>query len=185
MRDYSFKSNHLVRKMLPAYIRGRKLTMYMYSLIHPLDAVSEKFNLWCKDTMIIANMTSQPILFDNYLNYRLRKYFANQEDGINVITNIETERTKDVIATYLMSYPPIYKPVYTHMETEDEDEPHTYLMSEIFPGVAVKPSFYVFVPQCNTDIIDEGRYMELLVAYIERYKLPSKSYEIIVKTDNK
>lgn len=181
MRDYSFSSNLLVRKMLPAYIRGRKMTMLMYCLIHPFDAISQQFNLWCRDTMIVANMTSQPILLDNYLNYRLRKYFLNQEDGINVVTNVDVERTKNVFFTYLMSYPEVYKPVYTHHETEDENEPHTYLMSEIFPMSGSQPSFYVFVPKHNPELIEKECYLELLQGYIERYRVLSKTYNIIIK----
>ena len=144
MRDYSFSTSKLVRKMLPVYIRGRKLQMLLYSLVYPLESLSELFGQWCKDTLMASNVTSQPIILNKYLNFRLRKYFLDQLDGFSIISNEE-----GVMKT----------------RTGGEEMP--------------KVTFYVYAPECNTELISEERYLEIINSYIEKYRVAGKTYSIL------
>ena len=143
MRDYFFSTSKLVRKMLPVYIRGRKLQMLLYSLVYPLESLSELFGQWCQDMIITSNVTSQPIILNKYLNFKLKKYFVDQLDGFSIISNEEGVMKARI--------------------------------GEEIPKV----TFYVYAPACNTELISEERYFEIINSYLDKYKVAGKTYSIL------
>ena len=71
-----------VNQLTPHYLTGRKLLLFLYATLQPLQDTINSFCAWAKETSIEANMTSQVIMLAWYINHKLGKYYTNSEDTV-------------------------------------------------------------------------------------------------------
>ena len=82
MRSYQINTDRLVNQLLPHYLGGRKLVLFLQALLTPLQTLGSKWEQWANEKRMEAAMTSQIILFENFLNVKFSKYLLNPKDKI-------------------------------------------------------------------------------------------------------
>ena len=81
---YSIYFDKIINQLAPHYLGGRKYILYLQALCKPLQTANDSFSEWADETLIEANMTSQIIKFEWYLNRKFRKYFADKSNSIAI-----------------------------------------------------------------------------------------------------
>lgn len=171
---YYINFDKIINQLVPFYIRGRKLILYLQALIHPLRALNDKFVEYAKETRIEATMTSQIIKLEWYLNRKFSKYFA--DGGKIYIRSVD--------------YPlgtPIYNEsasvpkednilLYGEEEKDKKKQLILYRSNEYSQEGSV--SFYVVTPRIDTKLIAESKYLAMLKYVIDRYRIANKTYYI-------
>lgn len=172
---YFINFDKTINQLVPYYIGGRKLILYLQALISPLRQANDEFVAYAKETRIEAAMTSQIFKFEWYLNHKFSKYFLN--GGRIVIKNSEIPGT------------PFYKQsanistadnALVYREDGDDSPPAKQLVlyrsDEQTDESSV--SFYVTTPQIDKKLIPEQKYIAMLKYVIDRYRLANKTYII-------
>lgn len=172
---YAINFDKVINQLVPYYIGGRKLILYLQALVKPLQSLNKQFVEYAKETRIEASMTSQPIMFEWYLNRKLSKYFANG----GTIAIKTTER---------LGTPVYYQNVDSadhlllHKQDELNDSAKFYYQHE-----KTEDSSYSFIatsPPINTKLLDADakvamqKYEAMLRYYIDKYRLAGKTYRI-------
>lgn len=175
---YFIDFDKTVNQLVPYYIGGRKLILYLQALLHPLRRTNDEFANYAKETRIEAAMTSQILKFEWYLNHKFQKYFA--ENGRITIKNAEAVGT------------PIYNEsanisanqnmlIFQEDETNIARQLIVYRSDENTTESTV--SFVVATPKVDTKLITEQKYIAMLKYVIDRYRLANKTY--IIKYESK
>lgn len=173
---YFINFDKTINQLVPYYLGGRKLILYLQALMSPLRKVNDAFVEYAKETRIEAAMTSQMFKFEWYLNRKFKKYFAN--GGKISIKNSEALGTPiyhksaniDVEQNMLIfrdKEPDITRQLILYRSDEQTDESTV--------------SFIVTTPQIDTKLIAEQKYVAMLKYVIDRYRLANKTY--IIKYD--
>lgn len=175
---YVIDFDKTINQLVPYYIGGRKLILYLQALMSPLQRLNNYFVEYAKETRIEAAMTSQIFKFEWYLNHKFKKYFAN--GGRISIKNSEGLGT------------PIYKEsanidvrqnmlVYDDEETDIARQLVLYRSDEQTDESTV--SFVVTTPQIDKKLISEQKYIAMLKYVIDKYRIANKTY--IIKYESK
>lgn len=175
---YFINFDKTINQLVPYYIGGRKLILYLQALLRPLRKINDEFVYYAKETRIETSMTSQIFKFEWYLNRKFHKYFADS-DRITI-------KNSEVIGA------PIYHESANVSSEQDilifkEDETSIsrqfilYRSDENTDERSV--SFVVTTPQIDTKLISEQKYIAMLKYVIDRYRLANKTY--IIKYESK
>ena len=171
---YRINFDKTVNQLVPHYIGGRKLILYLQALVSPLQVLNNAFVEWAKETRIEASMTSQIFKFEWFLNRKFRKYFANQSSKITI-----SNGTSLGVPLYWQSENMPDTAVYYQNgddQSSIEDNPALYYSDERLTGSGF--SFIVHAPAPNTTLITQSSYDSQLRYWIDRYRLASKTYNI-------
>lgn len=168
---YRINFDKTINELMPHYLGGRRLILFIQSLMSPLQVVADQFSDWAKEKRIEASMTSQVFKLEWFLNHKLRKYFAGRNDRIAVVTR-ETSGL------------PLH---FQDANISLAENPVFYYMGE-GDGVAMHKtdeltqtnhaSFTVYSPQINPDLISEEQYVAMLSYWVDRYRIANKTYII-------
>lgn len=169
---YFINFDKTINQLTPSYIGGRKLILFIQSLLSPLRSVNDEFVDWAKETRIEASMTSQVFQFEWYLNRKFSKYFIDSAHRI-VITN----STQTGVPIYAENASiPKSDHMVSHFEEENiKDEP-LYFQNE--KTATNSCSFIVSSPIIDESKISIDAYRAMLSYYIDKYKLANKTYII-------
>ena len=169
---YFINFDKVVNQLIPYYIGGRKLILYLQALLHPLRKTNDEFVVYGKETQIEAAMTSQIFKFEWYLNRKFKQYFANggrisiknsyllgtpiywEEANIANSDNILLAHENETVQKQLILY-------RSDEQTNDSSA-----------------SFIVTTPYINKSLISEQKYIAMLKYVIERYRIANKTYII-------
>lgn len=170
---YFINFDKTINQLVPYYLGGRRLILYLQSLMRPLQYVNEQFVEYAKETRIEAAMTSQIFKFEWYLNRKFSKYFLN--GGRITIKNSEQPGTPiwHESANITQSDNML---VYTEDDTDKLHQLVLFRSDEQTEESSV--SFYVTTPQIDTKLISESKYVAMLKYVIDRYRLANKTYII-------
>lgn len=172
---YSIKFDRLINELVPHYIGGRKLILYLQSIMKPLQELNDRFKEWARETRIEASMTSQVFKFEWFLTRRFSRYFANPNGKITISSNIGNFGTPmygERAETVGNENVKLYK--------QDEEDAETAVFYRDGERTAEKMySFAVHTPSINTELISKEEYTNLLRFQIDKYKLAGKTYIII------
>jgi hypothetical protein len=173
---YAINFDKLVNRYVPYYMGGRKLILYLQSIIKPLQSLNDSFVDYAKETMIDATMTSQIFKFEWFLNRRLGKYFPNGEQI--TITNSEH---LGVPIYYGNASIPLSEHMVLYHNSEGIDT--TWMRYKNEKTEKNSTSFIVVSPSVDTSIISIKQYEKMLRYYIDKYRISNKTY-IIQYTSN-
>lgn len=170
---YYINFDKTINQLVPYYLGGRKLILYLQALIKPIQRVNELFVEYAKETRIEAAMTSQIFKFEWYLNRKFSKYFLN--GGRIVIKNSEQPGTPiwHESANITQS-----DNMLVHREEEKTEPRQLVLYRSDEQTDESSVSFYVTTPQIDTRLISELKYKAMLKNVIDRYRLANKTYII-------
>jgi hypothetical protein len=173
MTRYDINYDKVVNQLAPHYLRGRKLILYLQSIVKPIQTLADQFKEWAQETRIEASMTSQVFKLEWFLNRRFGKYFLDASERFFIVNsevsgetvwhedaNIETEM---------------------HLLLNDEpQEPTAILYHEGEIDDTAACSFIVTVPAPDTTKISEANYLAMIKYQIDKYKLANKTYKLII-----
>ena len=172
---YRINFDKTINQLVPYYLGGRRLILYLQALMKPLQQLNESFVEYAKETRIEAAMTSQIFKFEWYLNHKFSKYFKNggritiknsEQPGTPIWHNSANLATQsDNMLVHKQSGDTgNLKQLILYRSDEQTDE----------SGV----SFYVATPQIDTKLIQESKYIAMLKYVIDKYRLANKTYII-------
>lgn len=177
---YSINFDKTVNQLVPHYLGGRKLILFLQSILSPLQTLNNTFAVWAKETRIEAAMTSQIIKFEWFLNYKFAKYFANPSETIAIRTasrlgaELHWEDTQAVGVEHQV----------TRFENESasrEDNMILYHPDE--NEAADNKSFIVSSPEIDTTKISRDAYLAMVAYQVDKYKISGKTYSIIFNNE--
>lgn len=84
---YNITNSRIINMVLPFYTRGRKISLLLEAIAHPLKSIHTTYKSWALERLIEASVTSQPMSIVWYLNHKFRKYFQNKNDSFQISTN--------------------------------------------------------------------------------------------------
>lgn len=183
---YRINFDKLVNRLVPYYLGGRKLILYLQSCVQPLQAVNESFSQWAKETRIEAAMTSQIFKFEWFLNRKFRVFFDDPNAAISL-------RTGTLNGTAIFHQNAVGIPdedqFLLYFQSEDgEVVRNTVLFLEGEETENTATSFVVVVPKLKKgsdgrliDGLTEEDFYFRLKYWIDRYRLATKTYQIIIK----
>lgn len=143
----------------------------------PLQVLSDTFNEWAKETRIEASMTSQVIRLEWFLNHKLRKYFSDSSQSIN----IKAAGSPGVPVYHQAASIPIADNMLLDNYMEGDKAPSTALLSyEGEKGGERNCSFVVYAPVADTKLISEEAYKAMIRHWVDRYRVANKTYSVIL-----
>lgn len=175
---YFINFDKTINQLVPYYIGGRKLILYLQALMSPLRRINDDFVSYAKETRIETAMTSQIFKFEWYLNRKFKKYFANGgrisiKNSESLGTPIYNESANIDVSQNML--------VYFNTEAGITRQLVLYRSDEQTEESSV--SFIVTTPQIDTKLISEQKYIAMLKYVIDKYRLANKTY--IIKYESK
>lgn len=170
---YYINFDKTINQFVPHYLGGRKLILLLQAFMHPLRAVNDSFVDWAKETRIEASMTSQIFKFEWFLNYKFKKYFADDKGRISIQNgvklgvpiyhqNADMATSDNMVLYHASEGARLAEPLFYADEQTDESS----------------VSFTVFSPPIDTTLITREAYIAKLSYYIDKYRLANKTYNI-------
>lgn len=171
---YYINFDKTVNQLVPHYLGGRKLILFLQAILHPLRSINDMFVAWVKETKIEASVTSQVFPFEWFLNRKFSKYFLNSGERIVIATS---HNTGVPIHYQNASLNEIERHMVMYHESEGArlNDPLYYMHERTGTNDV---SFVVFTPQINESLITREAYVAMLSYYIDKYRLVNKTYNI-------
>lgn len=85
---YEIDNGKVICRLLPFFLRGRKTSLMLEAMAHPLKSLHKAYLDWALERKIEASTTSQKASLIWYLNHKMRGHFLNKEDTFRIITNM-------------------------------------------------------------------------------------------------
>ena len=168
---YAINFNKLVNRLVPHYMGGRNVILYLQALIKPLQDINDQFAEYAKETRIETSMTSQIFKFEWFLNRKFNKYFA--DGGQIVIQNSEHLGTPIYYGNASIS---LSEHMVMYYATENGETTTLYHQNETVNTSNV--SFVVVSPAVDNSKITIEQYEKMLKYYIDKYRIFGKTYTI-------
>lgn len=162
-----------INQLIPYYLGGRKLILYLQSLMKPLQLLNDIFSEWATEMRIEVSMTSQVFKLEWFLTRKFKKYFLHSNQCISIRNGSRTgvpvywqsadiPDEEDLCLTYASEGPRSSTSLYYHGEATEEST----------------CSFIVYSPPIDDRIISSEAYQAMLSYYIEKYRVAGKTYKI-------
>lgn len=171
MRSHKINVDRLVNQLVPHYLGGRRLILFLQSCLKPLQTANDRWVEWVQEKKVEASLTSQVILMEYYLNKKFKKYFKDQDKCI-----IISDGTVPGVPIYFQSVGENISKFVLYNENENGKKQPFQWQNEKSSSNDV--SFIVFCPYVNTDIITEKELSGMISYVIDKYKVAGKSYRI-------
>lgn len=176
---YRLPTDRLINRLVPHYLSGRKFILFVQSLVYPLKTLNDRFVGFAHEKLIEANMTSQTLYFEWYLNHKFGKYL---EDPAERITIRESATLGVDIyhegADNAQPFTVWFQGELCATVNPAEEPREFYFHAE--DKAINKVSFMVCVP---TVTIPEKEFVYMLSFTVNTYKIAGKTYQI--KIDGK
>ena len=82
---FDIDNNKVICRVIPHYLRGRKLILLMEACAHPLISIHNEFKKWGLERMIEASVTSQPMSLQWYLTHCFSSLFIDKSQQFRII----------------------------------------------------------------------------------------------------
>lgn len=171
MRSHKINVDRLVNQLVPHYLGGRRLILFLQSCLKPLQTANDRWVEWVQEKKVEASLTSQVILMEYYLNKKFKKYFKDKDKRI-----IISDGTVPGVPIYFQSAGENISKFVLYNEDENGKKQPFQWQNEKSSSNDV--SFIVFCPYVNTNIITEKELSGMISYVIDKYKVAGKSYRI-------
>ncbi len=160
MKKYSFSVWLLVRRLLPPFLRGAKMQVWLDVLLQPVTLLLDDLNTFAAQKTIEARYTSQTLSLQDWLN---RRFDADQR---RILVLHATEQSD-----YDYFHSEGQPSDYDYLPEENHTFGYLYFSGENTEGFA--EDFRVQIPLSLNEKADEIR------AQVLRYKFAGYTYAII------
>lgn len=174
---YSINFDKTINQLIPHYLGGRKIILYLQALMKPLQVLNDTFNEWAKETRIEASMTSQVIRLEWFLNHKLHKYFSDSSQSISI-----KGAGSPGVPVYHQSanIPLVDNMLLDNYIDRDRTQSTALLNYEGEKGGERNCSFMVYAPVADSKLISEESYKAMIRHWVDRYRVANKTYSIIL-----
>jgi len=98
---YDIDNAKVIGRVLPFYIRGRKISIFLYAIAYPLVTLHETFKIFiiggkryaCEK--IEASITSQTLTMEWYLTYLFKDRFEDETASFRITDNFSDQSGND------------------------------------------------------------------------------------------
>lgn len=190
---YAINFDKTINQLVPYYLGGRRLILFLQSCVKPLQKVNELFVEYAKETRIEASMTSQIFKFEWFLNRKFRKYFESQsalitiKNGQKLGVAVYNESASDVAVDDQLklwkseeSSTPPNAPSFYYNDEKTEGSSHSFLVC--VPKLWEQKDANGNPTGQLRDGITIQQFEAMLSYWVDKYKLAGKSYKIIINT---
>lgn len=177
MRSYRIDTDRLVNQLVPHYMGGRKLILFLQSCLQPLKTIAEEWKEWADDKRIEAGMTSQIIMLEYFLNRKYKKYFADKSQRIAV-----SDGTVNGVPIYWESNSGVgldKLALYNESENKESASKPFRWKDEKSADSAV--SFVVSCPIVDTTQITESELTAMISYWVNKYRVAGKKFIVTYK----
>lgn len=170
---YWINFDKTVNQFVPHYLGGRKLILFLQSILVPLQQLNNEFSEWVKERRIEASMTSQIFKLEWFLNRKFSTYFVNPSEKITI-----ANATRQGLPLYHQKagVQLSESPILVKQSAHTTKAPILYKVSERPDECSY--SFIVNSPAINTATITESEYMAQVQYWVDRYRTAGKTYKI-------
>lgn len=92
---YDIDNAKVIGRVLPFYIRGRKISVFLYAIAYPLVTLHETFKEWALQKKIEASITSQTLTMEWYLTYLFKDRFEDETASFRITDNFSDQSGND------------------------------------------------------------------------------------------
>lgn len=177
---YKINFDKILNEIVPWFIAGRKIMLFLSSCLKPLQELNNKFSEWANETRIEASMTSQVFKLEWYLNRKFSKYFLDPSMMFSIKDKLE------IGASIYPEHADVYDIDNLLLYTEaDSDKSKTEILRyEGEESEETMCSFIVYAPAINTALLSQQEYESMLKFYINKYKISGKTFIIKYVVNN-
>lgn len=182
---YTAKSETLISRLIPLFLRGNKMFKFLSAICSPIDKANENFQSWAKDMLIDAATTSQIIVLKWSLKAKLSKYFENEEDVFYINTYGRTNYTTVYENQTEQNLHPEADNIYMPEDTTDTSvaEDVQVVIRDKEEISSESNDLTVVAPVHNSSITDE-QYIQKIKQCIEPYLAYDMEYQVVINGTN-
>lgn len=168
MRSYRIDMDILANRLIPHYLGGRKLVLFVQSLLSPLDKLNKWWEEWAYEKRMEAAMTSQPILMENYLTRKFKKYLTDPNGRITI-----TDTPLNGVPLYWQSSGSMADSPVMYQQSEGKQTVFRWQDERTDFGDA---SFTVNCPAIRTGSISQKEMAAMITYRVKQYCLAGKKF---------
>jgi len=178
---YQIDNARAICRLLPFWIRGRRMILFLEAVSHPLKKVHDAFKEWAYERLIDATITSQQISLVWFLNHRLRKYFINQGDSFRITSDAFSEG--EIVYNFSENFLTGNHYAYDYGE-EVEPATENMLLKNFNEGVTYNADIIIIAPDIvETEEYGKENYKNEIRRYIDSYITVPDKYEVLTISD--
>jgi hypothetical protein len=83
-RIYDIDNSRIICRVLPFFVRGRRMILFLEAVASPLARLHKSFLKWAYRIIVGTRATSQTTVFIWYLNYLFREHFKDKNDSFTI-----------------------------------------------------------------------------------------------------
>lgn len=179
MRSYTINTDRVINELVPHYIGGRKLILFLQSCMQPLKTINKEFSLMASQKILDANMTSQVILFENYLTNKYNKYFS---DVSQKITISEGQVTGTLMYSKDSEHSDKTITLYEEGETPTTGHSTASFRLQNENSIVNAINFVVVCPKINNDLISNDEVISMITYDVNRYRVSGRKFNIVINS---
>lgn len=173
MRSYRIDTDRLVNRLIPHYLGGRRLVLYIQSLLKPLDTLNQTWKEWADEKRIEAAMTSQVIMLEYYLNRKYKKYLSDQTQHIVI-----SDGDVNGVPLYWESSESAGVSTWTIYEESEGKESSKALRWKDEKMAESDVSFLVCVPAIDEQKITQDELSAMISYHVAKYRIAGKKFKV-------
>lgn len=176
----NINNSKLIGRLLPFWLRGKKISLLLLSLLSPLVSLHNNFKAWALEHFIIAHITAQESSIEWYITYKLNRHFVNKEDKFQVICGVGTPENIIFRNEEFHQIENYTAPIFYNDEEEyQNNEMVIYYKNEKIEATIVAN---VYAPKIIETInYDKSDYERDIKAIISRFMTNFRKYNIIIE----
>lgn len=170
MRSYKIDTDRMVNQLVPHYLGGRKLVLYLQSLLAPLKSLGTVWEEWATNKRIEAAMTSQVIMLEYFLNRKFNTYLLDPSQrivisdgstpGVPLYWEKASSNKSDMV-------------LYTKNENASKKQALRWKDEKM---TTTDYSFVINCPSINTKKISEEELTAMISYYVDLYRIAGKKF---------
>jgi len=179
MSKYDVDIAGTIGKVIPFYVRGRKISLLLQAVAYPLVQLHAAWTKWAEERIIEASITSQALSLAWYLTHLLNARFIDKTESFIVYNGLD-EPTNVIFceAEYLDS-----DSFSQHVYSEDEEDIEDLTMTIRCPQEIMEYgiSYAIVPPEIEeTSTYDNTDYRHEISNIVKKYNTSFKEYQILV-----
>ena len=173
MRSYKIDTDKMVNQLVPHYLGGRRLVLFLQSLLAPLKSLGAIWEDWATNKRIEAAMTSQVIMLEYFLNRKFNQYLLDPSQRI-VISDGDTPGAPLYWEAALSDISDMI--LYAKNENSSKNPVLRWKDEKM---ITTDYSFTVSCPPINTQKISEEELTAMISYYVGLYRIAGKKFIVI------
>lgn len=170
MRSYRINMDRLINQLVPHYLGGRHIILFLQSCMQPLNSLNIKWKSWADEKRLEAAMTSQIILLEYYLNHKFNQYLLDRTkrivvsdgvvNGVPIFWGVSGGHSADLILYYTIES----SGHNTIFRYKDEKQANS------------DASFCICCPSINPAIITQDELTAMISYHVRKYCIAGKKF---------